>query len=132
MRESVPKLPSLIEYNPGQAFDSELLTICMGNRTIGDLFGTGILLAGLFGLLVLFLVVDFSSPQGNTDTIGRFIVGMMSIIAPTSTFDVFVSFAVAITGGITVGRENVAAGFVAGVFLYGIVSFAIGWFTAPV
>lgn len=104
----------------------------MGDRSIEDLFEIGLILAALFAFSVFFLVIDFSSPESNVDAVSKFVVGMMSIIAPTSTFDVFVSVSVAVIGGITVGRENVAAGVVVTVFLYGIVSFAIGWFTAPV
>ena len=104
----------------------------MGDRSIEDLFEIGLILAALFAFSVFFLVIDFSSPESNVDTFGKFVVGMMSIIAPTSTFDVFISVSIAVIGGITVGRENVAAGVVVTVFLYGIVSFAIGWFTAPV
>lgn len=104
----------------------------MSDRTIEDLFAIGLTLAALFGLVIFFLVIDFSSPQANTDTVGKFVIGMMSIIAPTSVFDVFVSAFVAAVGGVTIGRENVVAGVIAAVFLYGIVSFAIGWFTTPV
>lgn len=104
----------------------------MGDKSIEDLFEIGLILAALFAFSVFFLVIDFSSPESNFDAVGKFVVGMMSIIAPTSTFDVFISVSVAVIGGITVGRENVAAGVVVTVFLYGIVSFAIGWFTAPV
>lgn len=104
----------------------------MGDRTLRDLFEAGLILSALLGFCIFLLVVDLSSPQGNTDTLGRFIIAMMSIVAPTSKFDVFVSIAVAIVGGITVGREDMAAGILTAVFLYGVVSFAIGWFTAPV
>jgi len=104
----------------------------MSDRRLVDLFEIGLTLAALFAFSIFFLVIDFSSPESNVDAVNKFVVGMISIIAPTSIFDVFASVSVAVIGGITVGRENVAAGVVATVFLYGIVSFAIGWFTAPV
>lgn len=104
----------------------------MSGNTLRELFEIGLTLAALFAFGIFFLVIDFSSPQGNIDAVGRFAVGMLSIIAPTSVFDAFISISVAAIGGFTISRENAAMGVVAAVFLYGIVSFAIGWLTTPV
>ena len=103
----------------------------MSDRTVRDVFEGGLILAALIGFTFFFFVTDFSSTQASTDTLGRFVYAMISVIAPTSTFDVLVSAVVAIVGGVAVGRENLAAGILITALLYGTISFAIGWITAP-
>lgn len=105
----------------------------MSDRQFEDLYEIGLILAIVlaFGVFLLYMI-DLRSPESNVETVRRFIIAMISVIAPTSTIDLLVSVSVAVIGGITVSRESVIAGVIVAFFLYGIVSFAIGWFTAPV
>lgn len=103
----------------------------MASESFEDLFEAGLALAALLVFAVFIISTDLSV-QGGNEPLGRFIYAMMSIIAPTSAFDVAVSVTVALIGGITVARQNAKAGIIVAAGLYGLISFIIAWATAPV
>lgn len=106
----------------------------MGNSTpdLEDTVGAGFILVAMVGVIILFSVTDFHSAENAANNASRFMWAMVHTIAPTSELDLAIEIIVTLAGGLTIGRVDVRMGIVAGIFLYGVTSFILAWFAAPV
>lgn len=103
-----------------------------GQGSLKDLVEAAAIFVLLIGIVILFLLTDFSSVDQSSDNLTRFIFAVTHIAFPTSKLAVYLEVALAVVGGYSVSRTDVRKGIFGLFALYFLINFIDAWFAAPV